>query len=149
VEFVAITTAYSYAWEYNSHWWVFVYLLEKIDIDYLAALLILEVAICWSLAEVLYQKRWNSFLKGVTKVIIFAVYVLDPNDISFSQDTLVGMFILYFTIKFQILEWIWIEKWTTVIQQPILKINKHCVKGYISILAKYQSTDIVFPVLFN
>ena len=88
-------------------------------------------------------------MEGVIEVILFTLRILDPDVMSFRHDPLVGMGIFYLAIKSQTLNRSRVVKWLTVIQQPILELNKYTVKEYILIVSEHESTNFVSPVLFN
>jgi hypothetical protein len=67
----------------------------------------------------------------------------------FRHDTLVGIGIFYLAIKSQTLNRSRVVKWLTVIQQPILELNKYTVKEYIPIVSEHESTNFVSLVLFK
>ena len=67
----------------------------------------------------------------------------------FSHDPLVGIDTFYLAIKFQILNGYRAVKRLTVVQQPILKLNKYTVLEHILIISEHQSTIFVSLVLFN
>ena len=85
-------------------------------------------------------------MKGVIEV---TVCILDPDVMSFRHDPLVGIGIFYLAIKSQTLNRSRVVKWLTVIQQPILELDKYTVKEYILIVSEHESTNFVSPVLFN
>jgi len=82
-------------------------------------------------------------------VIEVTVRILDPDDMKFRHDPLVGIRIFYVAIKFQMLNRWRAVKWLTVVQQPILKFNKYTVSEYILIISKHHSTNFLSPVIFN
>jgi hypothetical protein len=88
-------------------------------------------------------------LKGVNEVILFTLYILDPDVMNFRHDPLVGIRIFYLAIKSQTLNRSRVVKWLTVIQQPILEFNKHTVKDYILIISEAHPTNFMSPLLVN
>jgi len=100
-------------------------------------------------AEVLFRKTRNSSLKGVIEVILFTLNILDPDVMSFRHDPLVGIGIFYLAIKTKTLNRSRVVKWLTLVQQPILELNKDTAKVYILIISEHKSTNFGSPVLFN
>jgi hypothetical protein len=88
-------------------------------------------------------------LESVIEVILLTLHVLDPDDMSFRHDPLVGIGIYYLAIKSQTLNRSRVVKWLPVIQQPILELNEYTDKEYILIVSEHESTNFVSPVLFN
>jgi hypothetical protein len=68
---------------------------------------------------------------------------------SFRKDPLVGVGIIYLSIKSQTINRIWIVKWMTVIQQPIQKFDIRTLKEYILIISEHEPTDFRPLVHFN
>ena len=82
-------------------------------------------------------------------VIVVTLRILDPDVMRFRHDPLVGIGIFYLAIKSQTLNRSRVVKWLTVLQQPILELNKYTVKEYILIISKHESTNFMSPVIFN
>jgi len=106
----------------------------------------LQDLIRWSQAEVEYRKRRNSAFEGVNEMTLC---ILDPDVMSFRDDSFVGMYIFYLAIRSQTLNRCRAVKWLTVVQQPILMFMKNTVYEYILIISKYQSTNFMSLVVFN
>ena len=85
-------------------------------------------------------------MEGVIEV---TVCILDPDVMRFRHDLLVGISIFYLAIKSQTLNRCRAVKWLTVVQQPILKLNKYTVYDYILIISEHQSTNFIYEVVFN
>ena len=88
-------------------------------------------------------------MKGVIEVILFTLNILDPDVMSFRHDPLVGIGIFYLAIKTKTLNRSRVVKWLTLVQQPILELNKDTAKVYILIISEHESTNFGSPVLFN
>jgi hypothetical protein len=127
VNWVGLTTAFTWAWGYNTHHWVYLHLLERIDISLPAG------------------RR----LIGVIEVILFTVCWLDPDGMSFRHDPLVRIGICYLPIKSETLNSIKVVKLSAVVQQPNLECNKCTVNEYILIIFELMSINISSPVMFN
>jgi len=77
-------------------------------------------------------------LNGVIEVILLTLRILDPDVMSFRDDPLVGIGRFCLAIKSQTLNRSRVVKWLTVIQQPILELNKYTVKEYILIVSEHE-----------
>jgi len=88
-------------------------------------------------------------LEGVIEVILFTLYILDPDIMSSRHDPLVGICIFYLPIKSQTLNRSRVVKWLMVVQQPILEVNEFTVNEYILIVSEHKFTNFVYPVLSN
>jgi hypothetical protein len=80
----------------------------------------LEDPIGRSPARVKYRKRKNSVLEGVIEVTFL---ILDPDEMRFRYNPLVGIGIFYLAIKSQTLNRCRAEEWVRVVRQLILKLN--------------------------
>jgi len=151
LNFVGITTAYSWGWGRNIHCWVVWHHLKKVDNAFPAGRRSWNWRIWFSGVQLRYStwKRRNSSLESVIEVILFTLRILDPDVMRFRHDPLVGIGIIYLAIKSQTLNRSRVVKWLTVIQQPILEFIEYTVKEYILIVSEHESTNFVSPVLFN
>jgi hypothetical protein len=88
-------------------------------------------------------------LEVVIKVILVTLRIPNPDVISIRHDSLVAIGKYYLAIKCHKLNRSRVVKWLTVIQQPILELNKYTVKDYSVIISEHESTNFVSTVLFN
>jgi len=59
------------------------------------------------------------------KVILFTLRIMDPDDINFRHDPLVGIGIFYLAIKSQMLNRCKAVKWLMVTLQAMFELNKY------------------------
>lgn len=87
-------------------------------------------------------------LDSIIELIFFTLYIPDSDVMSFTHDSLGGIYIFYDAIKFQMFNSSRVVELLIQIQQPILKFDKLTINEYNLIISEYQFADFVSPVLF-
>jgi len=97
--FVEITTAYYWAWGHNTHCWVFLHLLEKVDIVFLAARYSWNWRIWFGVVQLKYiegtqgVRPWKVLSKSFCSLCIYCTQM------SWASGMVPGLALLYSTLQ--------------------------------------------------
>ena len=149
--FVGITNAFSWTWGRNTHCWVFLHLFEMVDIAFPACRRSWNWRIWFGGVQLKYNtgmegtRPWKVLSRSFSWLCIYWTKMLWASGI-----------IPWFALVYSILPSsprrsteVGLWKWLTIIQQPILEVNKYTVYEYILIISIHEPTNFISPVLFN